>query len=155
MWPVEKIKAYRDQRLLQFARHCVRTVPFYRRRFHECGINPDSIRSLEDLERLPILTKAEVQDHYPELVSEEASRWQSIATHTSGTPGGGLRFGPSLSAPQEQGATWWRFRRWHGLEPGTWCGCFGGRSVVPLAQPRPPFWRYNIPGRQLLFSAYH
>jgi phenylacetate-CoA ligase len=35
-------------------------------------------------------------------------------------------------------------------------GClFAGRSVVPLTQRRPPFWRYNVPGRQILFSGYH
>jgi phenylacetate-CoA ligase len=26
---------------------------------------------------------------------------------------------------------------------------------VPLVQRKPPFWRYNSPGRQILFSAYH
>jgi phenylacetate-CoA ligase len=27
--------------------------------------------------------------------------------------------------------------------------------VVPISQTRPPFWRYNYPGKQILFSAYH
>jgi phenylacetate-coenzyme A ligase PaaK-like adenylate-forming protein len=43
----------------------------------------------------------------------------------------------------------------HGLTLGTPCLLIGGRSVVPLSQQRPPFWRYNLPGRQILFSAYH
>lgn len=76
-------------------------------------------------------------------------------THTSGTTGGGLRFATTLQAVQEQWAIWWRYRRWHGIEIDTWCGYFGGRSVVPLSQIRPPFWRYNHPGKQILFSAYH
>jgi len=32
---------------------------------------------------------------------------------------------------------------------------FSGRSVVPLEQTKPPYWRYNLPGRQLMFSGYH
>lgn len=50
---------------------------------------------------------------------------------------------------------YWRFRRRHGIQLDTWCGYFGGRSVVPLSQSVPPFWRYNRPGRQILFSGYH
>jgi phenylacetate-CoA ligase len=75
--------------------------------------------------------------------------------HTSGTTGGGLRFASSLRAIQEQWAIWWRYRRWHGIERGTWCGHFAGRTIVPLSRQQPPFWRYNRPGRQIIFSGYH
>lgn len=152
---MEQVQAYLDQRLRAFIRHCAHTVPFYRRRFQECGISPDDIQTLTDLQRLPILTKQEVQDHYPEPVSEAVPKRQQIIIHTSGTTGAGLRFATTLRAIQEQRAIWWRYRRWHGLQPGTWCGYFGGRSVVPLSQTRPPFWRYNIPGKQIIFSAYY
>ena len=154
-WPVEQVRAYRDQRLHAFIQHCARTVPFYRRRFRENNISPDDVQTLESLQRLPILTKTEVQDHYAELVSEAVPQRQQIITHTSGTTGGGLRFATTLRAVQELLAIWWRYRRWHGLRPDTWCGYFGGRSVVPLSQTYPPFWRYNHPGRQIMFSAYH
>src|SRR5262249_2162472 len=30
-----------------------------------------------------------------------------------------------------------------------------GRVVVPLGQSRPPFWRWNRPWNQLLFSSFH
>jgi len=154
-WSAEQIRAFRDQRLRSFVQHCARTVPFYRRRFQECGISPEDIQTLDDLQHLPILTKDEVRAHYPELVSEAVPRWQQIVTHTSGTTGGGLRFATTLRAIQEQWACWWRYRRWHSIQQGTWCGYFGGRSVVPISQSHPPFWRYNYPGKQILFSGYH
>ncbi len=154
-WPVEQIRIYRDRRLRAFIDHCARTVPFYRRRFKELGISVRDIRSLEDLRALPILTKDEVQRRYPELVSKAVPEHQQLLVHTSGTTGAGLRFVTTLRAEQEQWASWWRYRRWHGLQLDTWCGYFGGRSVVPLSQSAPPFWRYNYPARQILFSAYH
>ena len=52
----------------------------------------------------------------------------------------------TLAAIQEQWAIWWRYRRLHGLQFNTWCGYFGGRSVVPLTQKRPPLWRFNRAG---------
>lgn len=154
-WSIDRLRVYRDQRLRAFIHHCARTVPFYRRRFQEYGISPDDINGLEDLKCLPILTREEVQDFYSDLVSEAVPQQEKIIAHTSGTTGGGLRFATTLRAVQEQWATWWRYRRWHGLQMGTWCAYFGGRSVVPITQDRPPFWRYNYPGKQILFSAYH
>jgi phenylacetate-CoA ligase len=50
---------------------------------------------------------------------------------------------------------WWRYRGWHGIGPEATCLYFGGRSIVPTEQRRPPFWRYNRAGRQIMFSAYH
>jgi len=154
-WSRAKIREYRDQRLRIFIRHCFHTVPFYRNCFKKHGISTKDIQNLKDLQKLPILTKAKVQRYYSDLVSKSVPSKKQIITHTSGTTGGGLRFATTQEAIQEQWAIWWRYRKWHGISPGTWCGYFGGRSVVPLTQNRRPFWRYNYPARQILFSGYH
>lgn len=39
--------------------------PFYKARFGEKGITPDSIRSLEDIQKLPFTTKNDLRTHYP------------------------------------------------------------------------------------------
>jgi len=154
-WPPERRLEYRDQRLRAFVRHAAETVPYYRDLFREQNIDPGNIRALDDLKQLPILTKAEVQRQGDRMLSEAVATSQRVMAHTSGTTGGGLRFATTADAVREQWAVWWRYRRWHGIEPGTWCGYFGGRSVVPLGQQGPPWWRYNRPGRQILFSGYH
>lgn len=43
----------------------VRNVPFYKKAFAREGITQDSIRSLDDLQRLPFTTKADLREHYP------------------------------------------------------------------------------------------
>ncbi len=40
-------------------------VPFYRQRFEAAGITPESIRSLDDLSRLPFTLKSDLRDNYP------------------------------------------------------------------------------------------
>lgn len=40
-------------------------VPFYRRRFDELKIDPDSFRTLDDLRKLPFTTKEDLRDSYP------------------------------------------------------------------------------------------
>jgi len=41
--------------------HAYARVPFYRRRLDAAGVQPEEIRTLEDLTRLPILTKADLR----------------------------------------------------------------------------------------------
>lgn len=154
-WSEERIRELRNRRLRALVEHCAATVPFYRDRLRESQIAPSDIRTIEDLVQLPILTKQEVQEAGTRLISEAVRRRHRAIAHTSGTTGGGLRFATTRSALREQWAIWWRYRRWHGIEPGTWCAYFGGRSVVPLTQAQAPFWRYNVPGRQVMFSGYH
>lgn len=149
------IGRYRDRRLAAFVRHAAGTVPYYRRLFRELKLEPGAIQSLEDLRALPVLTKRTVQERPGEFQSEVIPPRRRLPVHTSGTTGAGLIFSTTLAAVQEQHAVWWRYWRSHGLPRGTWCAYFGGRSVVPLAQEAPPFWRRNVPGRQILFSGYH
>ncbi len=40
-------------------------VPFYRKQFDSLHIDPDDLRTLDDLRRLPFTTKADLQDNYP------------------------------------------------------------------------------------------
>ncbi len=152
-WPEDRLLEYRDRRLREFIAHSAATVPYYRRTFDRLGVDPNSIRTLDDLQQLPILTKAEVQHHGREMASEIGGR--RLSQHSSGTTGGGLQFSTTPEARQAKWAVWWRYRRRHGIELGTWSGHFGGRTVVPLSQKKPPFWRYNRPGSQVFFSGYH
>jgi phenylacetate-CoA ligase len=135
--------------------HCFGTVPYYTRLAEQYGVRSHDFKEFEDLKQLPVLHKATVQEHYPQLRSRIIPDKHCSIAHTSGTTGGGLRFAATREAIREQWAVWWRYRRWHGIDFDTWCGYFGGRSVVPLSQKNPPFWRYNLPSRQILFSGYH
>ncbi len=42
-----------------------RHVPFYRKRFDEIGFDPDELRSIQDLRRLPFTTKADLRANHP------------------------------------------------------------------------------------------
>jgi phenylacetate-CoA ligase len=150
-----EIVRFRDDRLRAFVEHAYVTSPFYRRAFDALGVQPSDINAIADLTALSLLGKETVRTNVADIASRAGSARGHKTIHTSGTTGGGLRFSTTRQAIQEQWATWWRYRKWHGIQPGTWCALFAGRTIVPARQTRPPFWRYNLPGRQILFSAYH
>ena len=154
-WSRDQLFEYRDKKLREFIMYAFNNVPYYRKKFREWGIDPRSIRSVEDLKNIPILTKDEVKKNFTEFISEMIPKSKLVWVHTSGTTGGGFKFYTTKDSIWQQWAIWWRYRRWHGIPLNAWCGYFGGRSVVPITQKLPPFWRYNVPGKQILFSGYH
>jgi len=154
-WSQSRMLEFRDGRLASFVRHAANTVPSYRSRFRALAIDPGGIRHLDDLGRLPILTKAEVQLEPSGYLSSSVAAARCNTAHTSGTTGGGLQLAISDQALREQWAVWWRYRHWHGLDMDTPCGYFAGRNIVPITQREPPFWRHSAPLRQILFSGYH
>src|SRR5512145_2449764 len=40
-------------------------VPFYRKKFDEAGFDPDGLRSLSDLRKLPFTVKNDLRENYP------------------------------------------------------------------------------------------
>lgn len=151
----DEVAAFRDERIAAFVRHTQESTPYYRKLFRDVGIGPGEIRDLDDLRKIPIVRKDVVQQNPDEFRSRDYDVRKCLRVHTSGTTGAGLVFWTTREAHQEQWATWWRYRRDHGIVRGTWCGYFGGRSVVPVYQEKPPFWRVNYAERQVMFSAYH
>lgn len=59
-----EIEALQSERLKKTVRQCMNSE-FYRRRFAESHIDPDDIRSLSDLSRIPFTTKQDLRDSYP------------------------------------------------------------------------------------------
>jgi phenylacetate-CoA ligase len=63
--PRERLSALQLERLQLTVERVYRNVPFYREKLKEAGIKPSSVRSLEDLRRLPFTTKQDLRDNYP------------------------------------------------------------------------------------------
>ena len=154
-WSADRLANYANERLQRFVMHAATTVPYYRRVFAEAGLDPATVRSVEDLAPLPILTKSEAVKQGDALRSEAVPKKQIMMTHTSGSTGAGFHFATTRTADREQWITWWRYYRMHGISRGTWSAAFLGPHVLPIDQSSPPFWRYDVAAHRIFFSAYH
>ena len=84
--PRDQLKALQLKRLREVVGR-VANVPFYKEAFAREKITPESIRSLDDLRRIPFTTKADLRAHYP-LGFLAAPREQVARFHgSSGTTG--------------------------------------------------------------------
>jgi phenylacetate-CoA ligase len=63
--PQREMEKLQVERLRAGIDRVSKTVPFYKKKLVEAGVTADSIHSLEDLDRLPFTTKADLRDNYP------------------------------------------------------------------------------------------
>ena len=61
----EDMKQLQSERLVRQVRHVNENVPYYRDLMDKKGVTPDDIQSVDDLPKLPFLSKADLRDAYP------------------------------------------------------------------------------------------
>ena len=83
----EQIRAWQDERLVEQVKHVYENVAYYRNLMDEKGVKPEDIKGVDDLHKLPFLTKADLRDAYPYgLLAEPLEKCVRIQS-TSGTTG--------------------------------------------------------------------
>ncbi|MBO4491187.1 MAG: phenylacetate--CoA ligase [Lentisphaeria bacterium] len=63
--PVDKLRTIQLERLKFIVKRAYDNVPLFRKRLEERKLTPESIRSLEDIQKLPFTVKADLRDTYP------------------------------------------------------------------------------------------
>ena len=83
----EEMKALQSERLVKQVQHVYEHVPYYRDLMDKKGVKPDDIKSVDDLHKLPFLSKADLREAYPYgLLAKPLSECVRIHS-TSGTTG--------------------------------------------------------------------
>ena len=154
-WTYDQMCDLRDKKLQKIVKHSYRTVPYYKHIFDEGGINPDSIKCLDDIKKIPILTKAEVMSHLEDFLSSDYNKVKLLTDTTSGSTGSSLVYKIMPENMPEVWAVWWRYRHRLGITDNIWQADFGSKVIVPQKQKRPPYWRVCHPLKQVKFSTFH
>lgn len=85
--PVEQIQALQSERLVHQVKYVYDNVKFYRDKMDEAGVKPEDIKGIEDLHKLPFISKDDLRDQYPYgLLGVPLSECVRIQS-TSGTTG--------------------------------------------------------------------
>lgn len=85
----EELKQRNEKRFLEIFRRAYDKSPFYHKLYTEEGIRKEDITCLEDIKKLPVITKDMVKKHADEMLT--VPRWQVIRANTSGTTGTPLK----------------------------------------------------------------
>ena len=61
----EQIRAWQDERLVKQVHNVWDNVPYYRKKMEEKGLTPEDIKGVDDLHKLPFVTKDDLRQAYP------------------------------------------------------------------------------------------
>jgi len=83
----KRLQKFRDKKIKNLVRHSC-NVPLYQEKFKKVGLNPRDIKSIDNISKLPFITKQDLIDNYPDkIVSPSFNKKNSIISYTSGTTG--------------------------------------------------------------------
>jgi phenylacetate-CoA ligase len=115
---VATIRARQWRALQRIVMHAYETVPFYRDRWQQANLRPSDIRSLEDFQQIPILTKSDIRSHGRDLLSYSFDQTQLIRKRTSGSTGVSLEIYLDEESRQWKRACVLRSDEWTGWRFG-------------------------------------
>lgn len=129
--------------------HAWETVPYYSTSWKKAGVQPQDLKSLQDLVHFPIVTKADLRGHEEEFLSSKYQKPQLLMKRTSGSTGVPLTVW--LDEPGKQ----WKYAAT--LRSDEWSGWRLGQSVAKVwgnPEYRHFGWRGRVRNAFLERAAY-
>jgi phenylacetate-CoA ligase len=152
-WTKDQWVIYQNKKLQELLRHAKETVPFYKEMYQNIDIETIHIDKLNEL---PILSKHALRINGKSSLISTKKNAKGQFHYSSGSTGTPTAiFMTPVMQQQVQALMEARVRNWAGLTNKSARGMIGGRRVLPDAQSKPPFHRYNFAEKQVYFSAYH
>ena len=66
-YSADRLEDLRFRKLKELLLHARKNIPFYSRRFADAGFDPARLQSMDDLAKLPMLTKAEIKQNLDQM----------------------------------------------------------------------------------------
>lgn len=151
-WSLEKKYEYQREQLVKFIKFAYENTEFYQTLYE--GIDISSIKTVEDLKKLPIVDKEILRANISKCSAKNCA--PTHIGHTGGTTGKSLSFCVSRADMMERMAMLDHFKSRVGFEHLKMRrATFNGKHIVPPNQKSKVFWRYNHACKQMIFSSFH
>ena len=126
-WSRAQIDDYQNNRLHMMIEHSITTVPYYSKLFSSLGLTSKDIQSKEDLKKIPILSKKEINKYGMEsLISNNYLKKKMIPISSSGSTGEPLHYYETKESHSMNIAA--NLRGWY------WMGYKLGDKYIKLSQ---------------------
>jgi phenylacetate-CoA ligase len=130
-WKLEQLESYQLDKLKRLIEHAYKNIPYYQNVFDEKHLKPSDIRSFDDLNKIPVLTKDIARRESKNLIDPNYNKYHFRRGATGGTSGVPL---PVLWDSNDISFTWGGYYRWF-----NWMGAehydkvailWGARTVI-------------------------
>jgi phenylacetate-CoA ligase len=134
-WPPERLAELQNQKLCSLIHHAYNKVPYYRRVFDERGLSVRDIQTIDDLPKLPVLTKDLIRHNFTDLMPQDSRKWRPYLESSSGSTGEPLRYYTTMDAASISWAGEFRAWAWAGYRLGDKRVTLAGSALVPSKRP--------------------
>jgi phenylacetate-CoA ligase len=118
-WPRDRIIELQNKRLRQLVKYAYKNVPYYRRIFDARALKPSDIKGVQDLAKLPLLTKRLIRDNFDDIIARGFPSKELVLNSSGGSTGETLKFYRSKDDQYSWGhAASLRAHSWVGYEVG-------------------------------------
>jgi len=130
-WRPKELEDLQNKKLRALIKHAYENVPYYHRLFRKLNLKPEDIKTKEDLQKLPLLTKEEIRKNFSDLLAKDFKKWQPKQNATSGSTGEPLKYYTTIDSISMGWAVGYRAWGWAGYKIGDKLVKLGGSSLVP------------------------
>ena len=128
--PADALRQRQEDQLRLITAGACRDTDFYARRFAEAGLG-SGLRTIDDLRKLPVLTKREIRAHAGEMLSRRFARPSLMEFRTGGSTGVPLVLLISEEISHQRNAAARRSDLWTGWRVGEGVGAVWGNPKLP------------------------
>jgi phenylacetate-CoA ligase len=153
-WSREQLRSYQLEQLRELLNHAYQNVPYYTKIFEKHDIKPRDIHDLNDLQRIPFLTKEIVRKNINDLKARNYPQHKFKYITTGGTTG------IPLGLYEEKGVSDAKELAFYNILLDR-CSCSFKdkfivlRGAVISSSHKGKFWKSSLFGRCLNLSSYH
>lgn len=148
----ERLRRFQESRLRALLKHAYQNVPYYHKTLKEENVRPRDVRTIEDLKKLPILTKQDVRNHSSQLIAVNAKDYKCGLSRTSGSTGRPLTFLLDQQNREMEYASQWRHRVWANINFSSRIANFRGTLGWRKFERDKPSWKFNALSKELEFN---
>ena len=89
IWKIDnkQLKKYQDKSIKKIVKYAY-SIPLYHDKYKEAGVHPKDIKGVDDLNKLPIITKDDIRKYYPDgIIPKGFNKNNAFLLSTSGSTG--------------------------------------------------------------------
>lgn len=128
--PLEVVREFHFKKMVEFVRYCDQYVPYYEKLFKSIGFSLGDLKSIDDLNRLPVLKKTDIIENYSDFFSKESETSKKYFGSTGGSTGEPLKYFMSPECYERGVALMYRGWSYAGYDLGDKILMFAGSSLV-------------------------
>ncbi len=126
-----ELESIQEERIRNLLLHCCFNVPYYKREFKKLGIYPGMKMGVNQLSKVPVMTKEIAKNNFNDLKSTNINKWGPRLKSTSGSTGKPFNYFFDRESHSYEWAHIWRGWSNAGYKPGDLYASLSGGSLIP------------------------